>query len=82
VGITGRLSSIGDAGNEVHQMVVNYQSQPEGGGGFLRLLTFLPDGETVRVRDYSPVSNETVTDPERTYVFKIPAAKQLMAQRN
>jgi 3',5'-cyclic AMP phosphodiesterase CpdA len=82
VGITGRLTSIGDAGNEVHQMVVDYQSQPEGGGGFLRLLTFLPDGETVRVRDYSPLSDETVTDPERTYDFKIPVSKQPTAQRN
>jgi hypothetical protein len=63
-------------------MVVDYQSQPEGGGGFLRLLTFLPDGETVRVRDYSPLSDETVTDPERTYDFKIPVSKQPTAQRN
>lgn len=73
IGITGRLDSTGTAGNVVHQMVVDYQSQPAGGGGFLRLLQFLPDGRTVRVRDYSPVSDETVADPDRAYDFKISA---------
>lgn len=51
---TGLLTSKGDKGNTVHQMLVNYQMLDEGGLGYLRLLEFLPDGKTVRVKTYSP----------------------------
>lgn len=71
VGVTGRLTSTNDGGQAIEQMVVDYQQQPEGGGGFLRLLTFLPDGKTVRTRDYSPVSDLTIAEPDRVYDFQI-----------
>jgi calcineurin-like phosphoesterase family protein len=48
----------GDHGNMVHQMLVDYEKLRGGGGGFLRLLEFLPDGKTVQVRTYSPVSKQ------------------------
>ena len=44
-----------DYGNIVHQMLVDYEKM-HGGYGFLRLLEFLPDGKTVQVRTYSPVT--------------------------
>lgn len=44
-------------GNVVHQMLVDYEKL-RGGRGFLRLLEFLPDGKTIQVRTYSPVSRE------------------------
>jgi len=50
------LASKGDRGNVVHQMMTDYQKLPSGGKGYLRLLEFLPDGKTVQVRTYSPVS--------------------------
>ncbi|MFA5688205.1 MAG: metallophosphoesterase [Kiritimatiellales bacterium] len=64
----GFLQSAGDAGNMVHQMLVNYQrgTRPMPRTGFaagngtiyddgsLRILRFLADGKTVQVRDYSP----------------------------
>ena len=37
-------------------MLVDYEKL-KGGGGFLRLLEFLPDGKTIQVRTYSPVSH-------------------------
>jgi predicted phosphodiesterase len=46
-----------DHGNIVHQMLVDYEKM-QGGYGFLRLLEFLPDGKTVQVRTYSPVTKE------------------------
>ncbi|TWU26016.1 metallophosphoesterase [Bythopirellula polymerisocia] len=52
---TGFLSSTGSEGNVVHQMLANYQFKTQGGNGDMRLLEFLPDGETVVVRTYSPV---------------------------
>lgn len=51
---TGLLSSQGEAGNTVHQVLVDYQRDPSGGNGFLRLMQFAPDGVTVKVDDYSP----------------------------
>jgi len=48
----------GDGGNVVHQMLVDYEKM-RGGYGFLRVLEFLPDGRTVQVRTYSPVTKET-----------------------
>jgi len=47
-----------DYGNIVHQMLVDYEKM-RGGYGFLRLLEFLPDGKTVQVRTYSPVTGGT-----------------------
>jgi len=47
----------GEHGNVVHQMLVDYEKL-KGGRGFLRLLEFLPDGKTVQVRTYSPISNQ------------------------
>lgn len=49
-----------DAGTKVHQMMFNVQTlgggyEGNGGDGWLRILEFLPNGETVRVRTYSPL---------------------------
>jgi hypothetical protein len=51
---TGLLTSQGDAGNTVHQLLVNYQMLDEGGLGYLRLLEVLPDGRTLRIKTFSP----------------------------
>lgn len=63
---TGRLSSKGEQGNTVHQLLANYQFKTEGGQGDLRLLEFLEDGKTVEVRTYSPVldRHDTAADQE------------------
>ncbi len=65
--VCGHLSSAyvgyrvdeGDYGNQVHQMLVDYEKMSGGGMGFLRLLEFLPDKKTVQVRTYSPVTGKT-----------------------
>lgn len=75
---SAHLVSEGVHGNRVHQILVDYQDSPEGGNGWLRLLQFLPDGKTVRVRDYSPLLDETSTAPECTFEFELapaPSAK-------
>jgi hypothetical protein len=40
-------------GNKVHEMLYNTQFFPNGGNGWLRLLEFLPDGQTVQARTFS-----------------------------
>lgn len=51
---TGQLTSQGDRGNTVHQILSNYQMLDEGGLGYLRLLELLPDGRGLHVKTYSP----------------------------
>jgi hypothetical protein len=50
----GYLASTSNAGNLVHQMFLNTQFETHGGNGWIRILEFLQDGKTVRVRTYSP----------------------------
>ena len=62
------------AGNKVHQMMFNVQTLGggwEGNGGdcWLRILEFMPDGKTIKVRTYSPlfgISNLTKHLAHRT----------------
>jgi hypothetical protein len=42
------------AGVDVHQMFMNAQFETNAGNGWLRVVEFLKDGQTVRVRTYSP----------------------------
>ncbi len=68
---TGLLASKGDKGNTVHQMMVNYQMLDEGGLGYLRLLEFLPDGKTMRVKSYSPSLGVYATAKEQDFKLTI-----------
>jgi len=48
------------AGKKVHQMEFNVQTlgggwEGNGGDGWLRILEFMPDGKTIKVRTYSPL---------------------------
>jgi len=52
-------------------MLVDYQVQPVGGGAWLQLLEFLPDGKTVQARSYSPMHDEHKTDPDNQFTFSL-----------
>jgi 3',5'-cyclic AMP phosphodiesterase CpdA len=69
--VTGKLESEGKAGNVVHQMLVDYQNQPNGGDGYLRLLQFHPDGRKVTVNDYSPTLDKVSEIAGANYEFSI-----------
>ena len=48
------------SGKKVHQMMFNVQTlgggwEGNGGDGWLRILEFMPDGKTIKVRTYSPL---------------------------
>lgn len=68
---TGLLTSAGDHGNAVHQMLVNYQMNKEGGEGYLRIYTFKADKETVEVKAYSPVLDEYNTDSDQQFTLRL-----------
>lgn len=67
-----RLSSKGDAGNTVHQILSDYQREPNGGDGWLRLMEFLPDGKTVQVKTYSTTKDAYRTDDDNQFTLDIP----------
>lgn len=69
-----RLTSIGAAGNKVHQILANYQMRAQGGEGYMRLVEFLPDGKTVQVKTYSPLLDKYLTDPLQQFTLDLPPA--------
>lgn len=68
----GFLTSKADHGNIVYQMLVNFQMHEIGGESCLRLLEFLPDGQTIHVKTYCPLYEKYKTDPENQFVIKMP----------
>lgn len=56
-----------DDGRVVHQMLFNAQWAPRGGNGWMRLLEFLPDGKTVRVKTLSPHLMKTEEDKSKAW---------------
>lgn len=70
--VVGELSN----GAKVHQILANYQTgvipdRGYGGGGYMRLMQFLPDGKTVRVRSYSPLYDHWLTDPSQQFELQL-----------
>lgn len=69
-----QLTSRGDEGNLVHQVLANYQLLDEGGQGWLRLLEISPDGERLRMKTYSPSLGRFATgDAQRGEFQLVPA---------
>lgn len=67
----GRLSSTGDHGNTVHQMLANYQFLPNGGDGWFRLIEILPDNKTIQVKTYSPTLNQYMVGLQQQFILEL-----------
>lgn len=63
----GRLTSIGDYGNNVHQILANYQMKKNGGNGWLRIMKFVPAQDKIVVTTYSPVLKKYATDAQNQF---------------
>ncbi len=72
--ITGHRTDAGQHGNPVHQILVDYQNQPNGGNGYLRLLQFSADLKTVHVSDYSPTLDQMSEVPGTAFELEVPPA--------
>ncbi|YCM42498.1 metallophosphoesterase [Verrucomicrobiaceae bacterium 227] len=67
---TGFRTDANNAGQNVHQMLANYQFlAPFGGNGYLRLLTVNPNG-TVEVKSYSPLYNNFLSEADQAFEFE------------
>ena len=63
----GRLTSTGDKGNKVHEILANYQVRGKGGDGWLRIMTFQPARNKIVVTTYSPVLERYATDADNQF---------------
>lgn len=63
----GRLTSVGDKGNSIHQVLANYQMKPHGGDGWLRIMNFLPAEKKIVVTTYSPVLKRYAEDADNNF---------------
>ncbi|HEX6962632.1 MAG TPA: hypothetical protein VF175_12240, partial [Lacipirellula sp.] len=63
----GFKHSVGLEGNDVYQMLIDTQFETNGGNGWLRVVEFLEDGKTVRVRTYSPFLDMSRTSPAHQF---------------
>ncbi|MBA3483968.1 MAG: lamin tail domain-containing protein [Pirellulales bacterium] len=60
-----------NAGDDVHQLLLNSQFEANGGNGWMRVLELLEDGETVKVRTYSPHFGLQRTNVANSFEFSI-----------
>lgn len=63
-----KLISINQCGQNVFQLVQNYQSRFLGGNGLLRIFTFYPDIKKIKIQTFSTVFNKYEND-ENSYFF-------------
>lgn len=55
------------AGHPVHQLFSDYQYMFEGKGGYMRIMAFSPQKNTIHVTTYSPVTNTYLTDSSNQF---------------
>ena len=66
---TGRLVGVGDYGNQVFQMLANYQMNMLGGAGYLRIVQFFPDQDKMSVKTYTPYLDSWLTDTNNQFTY-------------
>jgi hypothetical protein len=66
-----RRSDIANA-HPVHQILSDYQDLPSGGGGYLRILRFVPAEDKIYVQTYSPWLNQYQTDADSQFTLDFP----------
>ncbi len=67
----GYMAERGENGNIVHQMLANYQMRANGGEGYLRIMEFTGDGDTVNISSYSPWTDSYLTTADQQFTMKI-----------
>ena len=70
--VHANLTSRGRHGNEVHQVLSDYQGWHNGGEGYLRVMTFVPREDRIDVETFSPVLDDYVRTPENAFSLEYP----------
>ncbi|HEX6790179.1 MAG TPA: LamG-like jellyroll fold domain-containing protein [Candidatus Krumholzibacteria bacterium] len=61
-------------GRTVHTVMADYQGRTNGGNGFLRIMTFYPAENVIRVKTYSPWLGQYEADADSSSQFTLPVA--------
>ncbi len=72
----------GENGNQVYQMLFDTQTRPGGGEGWIRLLEFSPDGQTVTVKSYSPYFDQWSFATDENYTIELSAMGPMPGDAN
>ena len=64
-------TSIDNAGRKVYEMLSDYQSEPNGGNGWLRIITFDRQAGTIAVQTYSPKLDQYRTDSRNQFTISL-----------
>jgi len=65
----GQLTSTGDNGNSVDQVLANYQMKANGGNGWLRYYTFKPSEDKIYAYTYSPTLGTFDTSADNQFTL-------------
>ena len=71
----GRLTSTGDHGNVVHQLLSDYQGMNNGGESWLRYMVFHPDRNKIEVFTYNPALTKFREQPSSRFDLEYPMSK-------
>ena len=63
--------STNEAGQPVLEILADYQKRENGGDGWLRIMTFMPAENEIRVRSYSPSLDRWETDEDSEFVLPL-----------
>lgn len=66
-GEAARRADLGINGNLINSMFSNYQTDANGGNGWLRIVTVHPSSNTISVQTYSPFLNAYKTDSDNQF---------------
>lgn len=66
-----RQTSTNLYGGTVHEVLADYQDDPNGGDGFLRIMKFNPSQNRINVQSYSPTRNEFRTAGESQFTLNV-----------
>ena len=66
----GRVTTKGNNGNIVHQMLANYQDMEKGGSGYLRLAYCDPSKSQVQIKTYSPYLDSYLSDASNEFTLE------------
>lgn len=72
-GGAARQVATGDHGNQLHEVLANYQQYENGGDGWLRIFHFDPEKRKIAVTTYSPTRDEIWADPAHTFTLELPS---------
>lgn len=66
-----RLISKNSCGENVHQIIQDYQARENGGNGLLRIYNFMPDRKVIHIKTYSVMSEKFEQDENSEFMIDL-----------